>query len=65
MSRWAKAIGADRSDAIYLSGTALIGGGLGWATAPAWGCVAVGSLLIGGYLLQFAAACRIGKGGED
>lgn len=65
MSRWVERIGADRSDAVYLAGTALVGGGLGWATAPAWGVVAVGGLVIAGYLLQFAAACRGPKGGED
>lgn len=70
LSRWAKALsasGIDRGDVVYGCGTLLVGGGVGWATAPAWGLVAAGGALLASCVMQVAAAAvlSVRKGGGD
>ena len=64
LSRWVRTI--DASDARFLLGAGLLGGGLGWALAPAWGLVAVGVLVVAPNLVEWAAVlCSRQEGGED
>ena len=64
LSRWAKSV--DKSDARFLLGMGLIGGGLAWAIAPAWGAVAVGALIVAPNVVEWVSALvSRQEGGED
>ena len=65
LSRWAERLGVDRSDVRFFMGAAMLGGGLGCALAPSWGCVAVGVLVVSSNLVEWVAVLRSRQEGGE